>query len=71
MIDQSIEYATHLLECAHCIGRGRSRYSMRCVPLGTTKSGKLKVLVFGERNLKGKDHIKRTRYVEAYRVRKI
>ncbi|KPB90078.1 Uncharacterized protein AC502_1876 [Pseudomonas syringae pv. maculicola] len=30
--------------------------------------GRVKVLVFGERNWKGREHISRIRYVEAYKV---
>ena len=60
--------ATHYLKCKHCIGTNCSYYNMLCIPLGKTKSGKLKVLVFGERNWKYKEHIKRIRYVDEYRV---
>lgn len=60
--------ATHYLKCKHCIGTSCSYYNMLCIPLGKTKSGKLKVLVFGERNWKDKEHIKRIRYVDEYRV---
>lgn len=64
-----ISQATHYLECKHCIGRSCSYYVMDCIPLGETKSGKVKILVFGERNWKGKEHIKNIRYVDAARLR--
>ena len=60
--------ATHNLHCTHCQGRSVSYYKMKCILLGTTKSGKEKVLVFGERNWSGREHIKRVRYVDAYRI---
>lgn len=60
--------ATHLLRCRHCIGTNCKEYYMACIPLGETKNGKMKVLVFGDRNWAGKDHLKRIRYVEPYRV---
>jgi hypothetical protein len=41
---------------------------MNCIPKGITKSGKMKVLVFGERNWKNKEHIKKIRYVDVSRV---
>jgi len=60
--------ATHNLHCTHCQGRSVSYYKMKCVLLGTTKSGKAKILVFGERNWSGREHIKRVRYVDADRI---
>ena len=57
--------ATHNLHCTHCQGRSVKYYKMKCVLLGTTKSGKAKVLVFGERNWRGREHIKRVRYVDS------
>jgi hypothetical protein len=41
---------------------------MDCIPKGVTKSGKMKILVFGERNWKNKDHIKNIKYVDPTRV---
>lgn len=64
----SITDATHNLQCSHCIGKSVSYYKMRCVLLGTTKTGMAKVLVFGERNWRGREHIKRVRYVDFERV---
>lgn len=60
--------ATHNLHCTHCIGRLISYYKMSCILLGTTKSGRAKVLVFGERNWSGREHIKRVRYVDSNRI---
>jgi hypothetical protein len=63
--------ATHWLECRHCLGRNVTRYNMKAAVLGETASGKVKVLVFGDRNWKDKDHIKRVRYVPKYRLTKM
>jgi hypothetical protein len=41
---------------------------MKCIGLDTLKSGKAKVLVFGERNWRDREHIKRVRYVEFDRL---
>lgn len=63
-----LENATHNLHCTHCLGKSVSYYIMKCILLGITKSGKAKVLVFGERNWSGREHIKRVRYVDTYRI---
>lgn len=63
--------ATHLIDCAHAIGRNRREYQMRCHVLGKTKSGKVKVLVFGDRDWKGSDRLSRIRYVFPYRISKL
>lgn len=63
--------ATHYLKCSHCIGRSRRHYLMKCMVIKPTKSGLLKVLVFGERDWRGKEHIKKIRYVPEWRVMKI
>lgn len=63
--------ATHLLSCAHAIGLRRREYSMRCIPLKETSSGRLKIVVFGERNWKHRDHLKQIKYVDKDRVRPI
>lgn len=63
--------ATHNLNCTHCQGRSVSYYKMKCVLLGAVKSGKAKVLVFGERNWKDREHIKRVRYVDPDRITEI
>jgi hypothetical protein len=60
--------ATHNLHCTHCQGRSVSHYKMKCILLGITKSGKAKILVFGERHWPGRDHIKRVRYVDEERI---
>lgn len=62
--------ATHRLSCRHAIGRNGYDYEMDCVVLKEMGNGKLKILVFGERNWKGYDDIKKIRYVDAFRVRK-
>jgi hypothetical protein len=60
--------ATHNLNCTHRQGRSVSHYKMKCILLGTTKSGKAKLLVFGDRNWSGREHIKRVRYVDSDRI---
>lgn len=68
----SIEDATHLLAQKHCIGQRCKYYSMKCIPLGEVLfSGKQKALVFGERNWKEKEHIKKIRYVWPMDLRRI
>lgn len=64
---RSAANATHELVCQHCCGWTKS-YAMRCHILKTMPDGRFKVLVFGERNWKDRDHIVRTRYVESGRV---
>ena len=45
--------ATYLLDCRHCVSTNNCRdYSMYCIVIGETKSGKAKILLFGERNWK-------------------
>lgn len=58
-----VSMATHYLKCVHAIGRNRYNYYMFCIPLGRCKSGKIKVVVFGDRYWKGRRHIKKIRYV--------
>jgi hypothetical protein len=71
-IKQTHCQATHLLKCRHCVGTNRCRdYSMKCIPVGKTKSGKLKIIVFGDMGWKDKEHIKKIRYVDESRVYKI
>lgn len=59
---------THLLKCKHCIGKNCSNYYMDCIPLGIASNGKMKVIVFGERDWKNKEHIKKIRYVDPSKV---
>lgn len=63
-----ISQATHKLRCRHQISRNGFDYTMPCIVLGKTKSGKLKIVVFGERYWKNKEHIKHIRYVRSFRV---
>lgn len=62
------EEATHYLHCTHCQGRSVKYYKMRCILLGKTKTGKSKILVFGERNWAGRDDVQKVRYVDADRL---
>jgi hypothetical protein len=60
-----IKDSTHFIKCAHAIGsKSRSTYYMDCTYLNDTKNGKAKVVVFGERNWKNKDHIKKVKYID-------
>lgn len=53
----------HLLRCTHSLnGRSKIRYLMYCNHLGYTKSGKIKLLVFGERYTHTKGG--RVRYID-------
>ena len=63
-----VSQATHRLRCRHQVCRNGFNYSMRCIVLGKTKSRKLKIIVFGERYWKHKEHIKNIRYVSPIRV---
>lgn len=60
--------ATHKLKCRHVIGHGVTEYTMPCLILKTMDDGRLKVLVFGERNWKRDSEKQRVRYVPARRV---
>ena len=65
-----ISMATHWLDCSHgtCYNNIR-HYTMHCLPLGKTKSGKMKLVVFGERDWKFEYRPKiKIRYVEPGRV---
>lgn len=64
-----VSQATHRLRCCHKVGRGPGyNYTMPCIVLGRTKSGKTKIVVFGDRYWKGKDRRKRIRYVWGYKI---
>ena len=64
----SVHDATHYLQCRHQICSNGWDYEMPCIPLGRTKRGRVKVLVFGSRYWMGTEHIKRIRYVSSGRV---
>jgi len=63
-----VKDSTHLLLCKHCIGTRCIEYTMYCKLIGVTKNGLCKIIVFGDRNWKDKDHIKRIKYVSADRL---
>jgi predicted amidophosphoribosyltransferase len=67
----SVNQATHYLRCSHCIGPNEKHYVMRSVVLKDMGDGRVKLLVFGERNWAGRDHIKKIRYVPKTRIRRI
>lgn len=60
---------THLLKCRHQIGRNGFDYYMPCNILKTTKSGKIKIEVYGERWLIYKKNKKQIRYVDKWRLK--
>ena len=67
-----IKDATHNLSCIHSINSRQSYdYSMSCIILKRMPRSRLKILVFGERNRKGRDNVKKIRYVEEDRVTEI
>ncbi len=70
-MNYDIKQADHLLYCSSVIGKHRKEYYMPCAILGTVDSGKIKVVVFGERNLVGREHIKRIKYVYSHRLFKM
>ncbi|RMV34042.1 hypothetical protein ALP12_200207 [Pseudomonas savastanoi pv. phaseolicola] len=59
--------APHRLICQH-VCRWTKTYTMPCHVLNAMPDGRLKVLVFGDRYWKGREHVQRVRYVEAGRV---
>lgn len=59
--------APYRLVCQH-VCRWRKTYTMPCHILKAMPDGRLKVLVFGDRYWKGREHVQRVRYVEASRV---
>ena len=61
--------ATHELKCRHQIARNGYNYTMPCIIIGKTKSNKLKIIVFGDRNRKHCQNIKKIRYVFSWRVK--
>lgn len=63
-----VSNATHLIQCKHCIGKNCKYYQMRGTWISKTNSGKIKMVVFGERNWKGKEHIKNIRYFSEERL---
>ncbi len=62
---------THMLTCRHAIGRSGNVYYMECRLLKKTKSGRAKIVLFGERNWKDKKKKRSIRYVEFHRLTKI
>ena len=68
----TIKDATHKLKCRHAqnsrVGRD---YWMECIVLRELPNNRVKLLVFGERYWKGRDHIKYIRYVDKNRIREM
>ena len=67
----NVSQATHRLACRHCIGVNCYDYAMECILLGTTESGRAKIVVFGDRDRRGYDHLKRIRYVRPSKLIKM
>lgn len=65
-----ISQATHKLQCRHQVCLHGFDYTMPCIVLGKTKSGRTKIVVFGERYWKYREHIKRIRYVRDFQILK-
>ena len=63
-----VSQATHKLKCRHQIGSSGFDYYMFCRLLGKTKSGNLRILVFGDRYWVNKSHVKKIRYVRRHRI---
>jgi len=59
---------THFLKCKHCISDRCRYYVMACNILGYTKTGKVKIEVFGDRDWKRNKEKRQIRYVEPYRI---
>ncbi len=67
----TIKDATHYLKCRHAVGINGLDYNMACLILKDMGYGRVKILVFGDRYWKGRDHIKRIRYVRKTRIKPI
>lgn len=66
-----VSQATHKLKCRHAVGRNGSNYTMFCIVLRKTKSGRIKIVVFGDRFWRNRENRKRIRYVEKQQLFKI
>lgn len=65
----TIKDATHKLKCRHCIGASIVKYyTMDCLPLKDLGNGRTKIIVFGDRNWRNRDHVKRIRYVPNHQI---
>ena len=65
----NVEECTHLLKCSHKTGaNGVINYFMKCIVLGELKSGNKKIVVFGDRNYKGRDNLRQVKYVKSERL---
>ena len=63
------EDATHKLSCRHAIGLSEVNYWMDCIVLKKMPDGRLKIMVFGDRDHEGYEDKKQIRYVDKWRVR--
>lgn len=67
-----METPTHLLKCSHAFNsRSRYDYFMKCIILKEMPHDRLKILVFGERYWKFKEHKSHIRYIDSNRVKPI
>jgi len=63
-----VSQATHYLQCTHWQGSSVHYFKMKCVLLKEMAAEKSKVLVFGERHWRDREHLKRVRYVDSSRL---
>lgn len=64
--------ATHYIRCRHCVGaRSCRNYTMKCIPLSVTKSGKTKILLFGERDWARGCEKQSIRYISGLKIHKL
>ena len=65
-----MEKATHYIECRHCTNtKSCHYYTMECILLKRTKSGRAKILLFGDRYYKREK--RSIRYIDYNRLIKI
>ena len=62
---------THYIICNHCQGGNDHEYRMECLLLKITKNGKAKILLFGERYWKNREHKRTVKYIDRSRLIKI
>lgn len=65
----TIKDATHELLCTHSFNsKSKTHYKMPCIILKEMPKNRYKILVFGERFWKNKEHISKIRYVDKIKV---
>lgn len=66
--EYTVENATHVLQCCRAIGRSRTNYFMKCIPMKKMPKDRLKIVVFGDRYWAGTEGTRRVRYVHESRL---